>query len=49
MESGSKLGEDDVQLASASGCESLLAEFADSIVEPPRRHHCTSSKSDQQY
>src|SRR4029077_11505736 len=31
-------GEDDVRLASASGCESLLAEFADSIVEPPLRH-----------
>jgi hypothetical protein len=37
-ECGSKLGEDDVRLASASGCESLLAEFADSIVEPPLRH-----------
>ena len=37
MECGSKLGEDGVRLASASGCESLLAEFADSIVEPPLR------------
>jgi hypothetical protein len=37
-ECGSKLGEDGVQLASPSGCESLLAEFVDSIVEPPRRH-----------
>jgi hypothetical protein len=37
-ESGSKLGEDGVQLASASGCDSLLAEFADSIVESPRQH-----------
>jgi len=38
MECGSKLGEDGVRLASASGRESLLAEFADSIVEPPLRH-----------
>ena len=38
IESGSELGEDGVQLVSASGCDRLLAEFADSIVEPPRQH-----------
>jgi len=41
IESGAKLGEDGVQLVSASGCDSLLAEFANSIVESPRRHPST--------
>src|SRR4029077_6817491 len=43
-ESGSKLGEDSVQLASPSGCDGLLAKFANSIVESPRRHACASRK-----
>jgi len=41
-ESGPKLGEDRVQLASPSGYDGLLAKFANSIVESPRRHACTS-------
>jgi hypothetical protein len=44
-ESGPKLGEDSVQLASPSGYDGLLAKFANSIVEPPRRHACTSGNS----
>ena len=44
-ESGSKLGEDSVQLVSAWGGESLVAEFADSIVQSPRQHAHGSSLS----